>query len=37
MWGSETMDRLKRSGNENSLRWGWISLNINPRIFTTKW
>ena len=37
MWGGDTMDRLKRSGNENSLRWGWISLSVNPRIFTTKW
>jgi hypothetical protein len=37
MWGTETMDRLKRSGNESTLRWGWLSLNINPRIFSIKW
>ena len=37
MWGSETMDRLKRSGNESTLRWGWLSLSINPRIFSIKW
>ena len=37
MWGSETMDRLKRSGNESTLRWGWLSLNINPRILSIKW
>ena len=37
MWGGETMDRLKRSGNENTLRWGWINLIVNPRIFSIKW
>lgn len=37
MWGSETMNRLKRSGNENTLRWAWLSLNINPRILSIKW
>lgn len=37
MRGGETMERLKRSGNENYLRWGWLSLNVNPRIFSIKW
>ena len=37
MWGSETMERLKRSTKENILRWGWITLIVNPRIFSTKW
>ena len=37
MKGSETMERLKRASNKNDLRWGWISLSVNPRIFTTKW
>ena len=37
MYGGDTMDRLKRSGTENTLRWGWITLIVNPRIFTTKW
>lgn len=37
MKGSETMERLKRSTNKNDLRWGWITLAVNPRIFTTKW
>ena len=37
MWGGETMERLKRSTNATSLRWGWITLSVNPRIFTTKW
>ena len=37
MSGGETMERLKRSSNNSSLRWGWIGLSVNPRIFTTKW
>ena len=36
MWGGETMARLKRSHDEN-LRWGYITLIVNPRILTTKW
>ena len=37
MWGSDTMKRLKRSSSKDDLRWGWITLSVNPRIFTTKW
>lgn len=37
MTGTETMERLKRASNDGSLRWGWVSLNITPRIFNTKW
>ncbi len=37
MSGSDTMERLKRSSNNNSLRWGWITLSINPRLISTKW
>lgn len=37
MTGTETMERLKRASDEGSLRWGWISLNLSPRIFSTKW
>ena len=37
MQGSETMERLKRSSKDNRLRWGWISLSVNPRIFSSKW
>ena len=37
MWGGDTMERLKRSTTNNSLRWGYITLVVNPRIFTTKW
>ena len=37
MKGTETMEKLKRSTNKNILRWSWISLNVNPRIFSFKW
>ena len=37
MWGGETMERLKRSNTRTNLRWGWISLVVTPRIFSTKW
>ena len=37
MKGSSTMEFLKRAGDDRFLRWGWISLNINPRLFTTRW
>lgn len=37
MWGSETMERLKRSSTKTNMRWGWITLSVNPRIFSTKW
>ena len=37
MKGSETMELLKRSTKKNDLRWGYITLIVNPRIFSTKW
>lgn len=37
MKGSETMEKLKRSANNNTLRWGWVSLIVNPRILSLKW
>ena len=37
MKGTETMEKLKRASKDGSLKWGWLSLSISPRIFTTKW
>lgn len=37
MTGDETMERLKRGKSNTSLRWGWFSISVNPRIFSTKW
>lgn len=37
MTGTKTMEQLKRASSDGSLRWGWITLNIKPTIFSTKW
>ncbi len=37
MTGTETMQRLKLADESNNLRWGWFSLIVSPKIFTTKW
>lgn len=37
MIGTESMEKLKRADDKNRLKWGWFSLNVSPRIFTTKW
>ena len=37
MVGTETMDRLKQGNSSKYARWGWFSLVISPRLFTTKW
>ena len=33
MTGTRTMERLKRASGDGSLRWGWVTLNITPRLF----
>ena len=37
MTGSKTMELLKRSEAGGRLYWGWLSLVINPRIFSVNW
>ena len=37
MIGTESMERLKRADDSSRLRWGWFSLVITPKLFTTKW
>ena len=37
MTGTETMEKLKRANENGSLRLGWVSLNIAPQLFSTKW
>lgn len=37
MLGSKYMDIVKGGDHNQWQDWGWIQLNINPRIFTTKW
>ena len=36
MFGTETMDRLKQGNDNKAARWGWFSLVISPRLFSTK-
>ena len=37
MVGTDAMEKLKRVDSNQNLKWGWFSLVISPRIFTTKW
>lgn len=37
MKGSDTMERLKRSSQEGELIWGWLTLVVDPHLFTLKW
>ena len=37
MTGTETMQQLKLADDNNSLRWGWFSLIVSPRLFMTGW
>ena len=33
MNGTETMTRLKRTSDQNSLRWAWLMLPVSPELF----
>lgn len=37
MLGTETMDAVKRGNHKSWQDWGWVQLNINPRLFFTRW
>ena len=37
MRGTKTMDLVKGGNHKSWQDWGWISLNINPRILAFKW
>ena len=37
MFGTETMDLVKGGNHKSWQDWAWVTLNINPRIFSTKW
>ncbi len=37
MYGTDTMNALKQGSTSKSVRWGWFSLIISPRLFSTKW
>lgn len=37
MFGTSTMDIVKGGNHELWQGWGWLQLNINPRLFSSKW
>lgn len=37
MRGTETMDAVKGGNHKSWQDWGWVSININPRILFVKW
>lgn len=37
MFGTETMSRLKQGTASKHAGWGWFSLIISPKLFSTKW
>lgn len=37
MLGTESMDVVKGGNHKSWQDWAWLSLNISPRIFSTKW
>lgn len=37
MVGTETMQKLQKVDEKNNLKWGWFSLVVSPKLFTTKW
>lgn len=37
MKGTETMEKLRRTDENNNLKWAWFSLVISPRIISKKW
>ena len=37
MLGTETMDAVMGGNHKSWQDWAWVSLNINPRIFSAKW
>ena len=37
MFGTSTMDALKGGNHRECQDWLWVQLNVNPRIFLSKW
>ena len=36
-FGTETMDAIKGGNHDKWQGWGWLQLNINPRVLFAKW
>ena len=37
MYGTKTMEILKRAAGKRQLHWAWVMLTVSPKIFTAKW
>ena len=37
MFGTKTMDAVKGGNHKSWQDWGWISLNLTPKLFSAKW
>ena len=37
MHGTDTMEVLKRSNENNRLHWAWIMFTVTPKFFSTRW
>ncbi len=37
MFGTSTMEIVKGGSKDSWQDWGWLSININPRIFMARW
>ena len=37
MMGTSTLDTMKGGNHKSWQDWAWLSLNVSPRIFSTKW
>ena len=37
MYGTQTMEVLKRSSDRHRLHWAWLMLTVSPSVFTSKW
>lgn len=37
MLGTSTMEAVKGGSSDSWQDWGWLSININPRIFIARW
>jgi hypothetical protein len=36
-FGTATMEMYKGGSQDSWQDWGWVSLNVNPRVFISKW
>jgi hypothetical protein len=37
MFGTKSMDIVKGGDHKVWQDWGWVSINVNPRVLFVKW